>query len=301
MGDFNSITTPNEHKGGHFHYYASKPCLFSDFIAKNALMDLDFVGHWFSWCNGQYGQARRWACLDHCSINAQWSSMFNSYKLTHLPKISSNHSPLLLNVVDNTVFRHKIFCFEIFWFENMDCLMAVLNALIFNAHSSPMHNFAHMLTRIRKALLHVKNFGLGALDSVIRDTEVQLQSKVDDMLNPLSDSNYVRYRALQNKYNAYLRQNSIRWAQKARLMWTQDGDRNSSFFHSYARICNHNNRISYIFNEEGQYLVEHDHLEDGFINFYSNLWIEMFPTLSTISCRPYLMIYIPLVHLIVNP
>lgn len=37
-------------------------------------------------------------------------------------------------------------------------------------------------------------------------------------------------RALHNRHNALLRQNSLKWAQRARLMWVQNGDLNSSFF-----------------------------------------------------------------------
>lgn len=58
VGDFNSIISPAEHKGGPYRYYARKAQVFADFIAENALLDIDCIGNLFSWCNGQCGQAR---------------------------------------------------------------------------------------------------------------------------------------------------------------------------------------------------------------------------------------------------
>lgn len=52
IGDFNSITMLSEHKGVPFRYYASKARLFADFITNNTLLDVEFIGNIYSWCNG---------------------------------------------------------------------------------------------------------------------------------------------------------------------------------------------------------------------------------------------------------
>lgn len=43
MGDFNTIASPTEHKGGLFQYYANKVHLFSDFILNSSLLDVGFM------------------------------------------------------------------------------------------------------------------------------------------------------------------------------------------------------------------------------------------------------------------
>lgn len=58
-GDFNAILSSNEHRGGSFHYYAAKFNGFKDFLSRNQLLDLGFLGPSFTWCNGQQGMARR--------------------------------------------------------------------------------------------------------------------------------------------------------------------------------------------------------------------------------------------------
>lgn len=68
------------------------------------------------------------------------------------------------------------------------------NALNFRAHSTPMHNFAHLLTRIGKSLLNWKASGLGSLDKGIIDINLQLQNfELGDMVNSHSNSDFADY------------------------------------------------------------------------------------------------------------
>ena len=120
-----------------------------DFISDNSLLDVGFSGPNFSWCNGQRGQARRWARLDRCLVNANWTNNYNAQILYHLPRVSSDHSPLLLVASNNALLNRKVFRFENFWFENADCLYVIHKALCFRPHSSPMHAFAHLLAHVK--------------------------------------------------------------------------------------------------------------------------------------------------------
>lgn len=99
-----------------------------------------------------------------------------------------------------------------------------------------MHKFAYFLTCISKSLLDWKSVGLDALDKGIRDTEFQLQAlDLEDPDSSFSDNHYANHRALNHRFIALLKQNSIRWAQRARLMWVKDGNRNTNVFHNTAK------------------------------------------------------------------
>lgn len=52
MGDFNAITSIDEHKSSSFHYYAIKASLFNNFISDNDLIDMGFFGLMYSCYNG---------------------------------------------------------------------------------------------------------------------------------------------------------------------------------------------------------------------------------------------------------
>lgn len=64
IGDFNAITSREGHKGGSFASYSRKACYFLNFIEDNNLLDLQFSGPKYTWCNNQAGISKRWARLD---------------------------------------------------------------------------------------------------------------------------------------------------------------------------------------------------------------------------------------------
>jgi len=108
--DFNYICSPPEYKGGSFNYYFRKYALFNLFISKNASLDMSFSGSKFTWYNGQSGSTYRWARLDRYLVNTNGTTFYNNYCISHLPRICSNNSPLLLNAwawvhIRNNVFR----------------------------------------------------------------------------------------------------------------------------------------------------------------------------------------------------
>ena len=51
-GDFNSIRSCDEYKGGFFTYYSRKTILFNDFITCNSSLEISSVGYVFTWYNG---------------------------------------------------------------------------------------------------------------------------------------------------------------------------------------------------------------------------------------------------------
>lgn len=99
MGDFNAVVSQEEHHGGAHYYYRRKALAFSDFIATNNLLDVNYVGSQYTWCNNQQGLARRWARLDRCLINPSWSNSFEACIVKHLPRFLSDHSPMLLSII----------------------------------------------------------------------------------------------------------------------------------------------------------------------------------------------------------
>ncbi|XP_058110927.1 uncharacterized protein LOC131253807 [Magnolia sinica] len=69
---------------------------FAEMIHNSGLIDAGFVGNRFTWCNYKQGNARVWARLDKVLLNSSWVFEFQLFRVEHLPRINSNHSPLCL-------------------------------------------------------------------------------------------------------------------------------------------------------------------------------------------------------------
>lgn len=87
IGDFNTVCSDEEARGGSFSYYRRKAREFSNFIIANSFLDVRFIGNNFTWCNNQRGLARRMARLDYCLTNALWSDIGATFFVKHLSRI----------------------------------------------------------------------------------------------------------------------------------------------------------------------------------------------------------------------
>lgn len=94
IGDFNSIVSMSEKKGGRVDPFAASARDFKDFILDNDLSDLGFVGAPFTWCNNRMGHNRIIERLNRAG-NASWLQHYGSFSVSHLPRIASDHCPLL--------------------------------------------------------------------------------------------------------------------------------------------------------------------------------------------------------------
>lgn len=275
IGDFNSIVSLNELRGGSHLYYRRKARVFSDFIIANNLLEVNFSGSKFTWCNNQAGIARKWALLDRCLLNPCCSALFETYFIKHLPRLFSDHAPLLLTLSPRIFNRKKIFRFDNFWLDYIDCHSAVRHAWNFLPHSNPMHAFSHLISRTRAKLISWKKIGLCPIDASINNLELEiLEAEARDQLNGSIDNSSDNLYSLYNKLAALHRQNYSKWAQRARLLWVHCGDLNTNFFHNSIRIRNHHNSISLINDPNGVCFTDRMDIDKIFCDFFSNLWTD---------------------------
>lgn len=93
MGDFNTPLTDQEKSGGLVPNLERKQDLAS-FINNLAFLDVDLPPGSFTWSNRRVGAECIQVRLDRALISFDWLSSFSS-KLSLLPKVGSDHPPLL--------------------------------------------------------------------------------------------------------------------------------------------------------------------------------------------------------------
>ncbi|XP_039138794.1 uncharacterized protein LOC120276131 [Dioscorea cayenensis subsp. rotundata] len=155
------------------------------------------------------------------------------------------------------------------------CHDAVREAWNFKPHSNPMHAFSHLISRARSNLISWKNRGLCSIVSNISRLEMDILDA--ESMDAVYGNDYNAVELLYPLYNklaALQRQNSIKWAQRARLMWVLCGDQNTSLFHNSIRSRNHQNSIPFITDSNGIGLLNSKDIENAFCDFYTNLWSD---------------------------
>ncbi|XP_039130894.1 uncharacterized protein LOC120267295 [Dioscorea cayenensis subsp. rotundata] len=269
LGGFNSILHRFEHKGGTFAYYDRKARFFRNFIEFNNLIDLNYSGPHFTWYNNQLGLARCWARLDRCLFNLDWANSFNFNSLKHLARSFSDHSPLFLSSAPFSYHTTRIFRFDINWLDFIGCHDAIHDAWNCHPHGNPLQAFSHLLSRACYNLSNWHRSGINSLEADLASSEITISNLEKSDFNSISQSflmdQYANLASLQ-------RQCSIKWAQRARMLWIKDGDRNTSFFHATTRIRAHSNFISKVVDSNGVCCQDHTSIERAFLNFYMDLW-----------------------------
>lgn len=120
MGDFNSILSQAEKIGGNQFASSSTYTLLDD-LNKLALIDLGYHGYPYTWNNKRSGKANIQERLDRGVANDLWCTSFPHASILHLPALSSDHNPILLNTNIQGSNVHRPFRFEPMWIEDPTC------------------------------------------------------------------------------------------------------------------------------------------------------------------------------------
>lgn len=107
---------------------------------------------------------------------------------------------------------------------------------------------------------------MSSLEVDIRNIEADINLlEVFKVSTNSCDANSLALISLNNQHSALLKQNTIYWAQRARLMWVRYGDFNTSFFYNHASVRNQNNKISAILDDYSCYVTDLASIDNYFI------------------------------------
>lgn len=128
MGDFNSVMNREEVScPAAFNEQRSKD--FMDWINKEGLIDLGFNGSKFTWNRGNSVDTYRAARLDRCLCSEDWLDMHHSAMVNHLPRTTSDHNPILLDLMGKVkTTASRFFQFQATWASHEDFVNVVKRA-----------------------------------------------------------------------------------------------------------------------------------------------------------------------------
>lgn len=102
--------------------------------------------------------------------------IFGSYSLKLLPRIFSDHAPLLLAIQLLPFISRKPFLFYTYWLDYIGCINVVKEAWNFSPHGNPMHALLHLFASTRLKVSSWRCAGLNLLDTTIQNVEAVISS-----------------------------------------------------------------------------------------------------------------------------
>lgn len=250
-GDFNLTRGREENSNGTSH--TSLCTAFNDTIDHLGLIDLPLLDRLFTWSNHRGSPTL--ARLDRVLFNVQMRSTFPNSSLSSLPKPTSDHTPIQLQM-STSIPKRNMFRFENAWLKNPDYLPSVLanwapgerpDAAAALAHSLKAVTYASKVWSRRKpsppSLPSNYKFVIYLLD-------------VLEEYRYLSAGEQVLSRACQDRLALFLREQAAYWKQRGKYRAMREGDANTKFFHAQATQRMRGNNIRSLL-VDGELLCSH--------------------------------------------
>ncbi|XP_021834215.1 uncharacterized protein LOC110774005 [Prunus avium] len=124
VGDFNEMIWHHEKLGG-APWCNSRVRYLRNFLNDHELIDLGHVGQNFTWARVDDGVISIQERLDRALVNTNWMDFWPNSRVVHMPKVGSDHCPLIFECVPPSNCARRLFKFELAWAENPECVEIV--------------------------------------------------------------------------------------------------------------------------------------------------------------------------------
>ncbi|XP_028773622.1 uncharacterized protein LOC114730681 [Neltuma alba] len=273
-GDFNATLLEWERRSS-ATYKLSADNDFCRWFDESNLQDLGYSGPDLTWKRGT-SEAR----LDRFLANEAWCQLFPQAKVAHLPFYKSDHRPLLLRLDLRTERPRRPFRFIASWILHDNFNDFVRDN--WKEHLDWQSNITQFTDACR--VWNKQVFGH------IQDRKRKLMRRLDGVTRAIArGANRSFYENIQleiwKELESVIAQESLLWAQKARVNWAVYGDHNSKLFHAHANKRRKVNRVDAIRLEDGAWCYDTEEIKQQATNFFSSLFQEDLPVRDSLNCR----------------
>ena len=269
MGDFNAIKSSVESVGGSNSWPHWKDD-FSNCLAESGLDDLRFNGCFYTWSNHRTVDPilRK---LDRALVNLKWDISFRGSEAHFLPSSVSDHSPMIVKIVDLP--RRRVpFKFFDFWADHPEFLSLVDRVWADRVDGSPMFQLCKKLKRLKVELKKLNRECYSDLSSRVQQAKHDLESvQWDIQRQPTNISLHGEESRLVKLYGDLSRDEESFLRQKSRVQWINLGDRNSKFFFRSMRQRCSRSKVLSLTDEHGNRVEEPSEVKSMVVNFFETL------------------------------
>ncbi|CAL8132775.1 unnamed protein product [Prunus armeniaca] len=221
-GDFNELVDTSEKCGGNPISHGSG---LVEWIDRNQLIDLGFIGAQFTWCRKNENDVLTWERLDCGLSNIDWRHKFPEAFVKHLPRAKSDHCPLLISLQSSHLPSANV---KPFRFQAMWLLHPTFRSFMVDKWANYIGNILQKTQDLSKALADWNKDVFGCL---FRNKK-KLLARIGGI-----------QKALCRRHSPFL---------KSRNTWLKEGDRNTKFFHMSTIIRRRRNKLEGLTNAQAQ-------------------------------------------------
>ena len=195
----------------------------------------------------------------------------------HLPCLSSDHYPLLINPTGIEIPSYKKpFRFEEMWLSDNSCGEVVEAAWRSCVTRDPNRGIIGKIDKCGKDLAW---WNYNVFGNVRRELRRKREQLIEEEAVAVRIGSNIRIKQLKEEINVLMDRENRMWNQRSRILWLKNGDGNTKFFHTRASHRFRKNVILGIEDSHDEWKVEPNDIGVVLINFYQELFTSLNPTL----------------------
>ncbi|XP_018460019.2 uncharacterized protein LOC108830945 [Raphanus sativus] len=272
IGDFNQFLTVSE-------VYSLYPSSFStrgmsdfqDCLQANEIFDLSFRGCQFTWSNKSPTNPKS-RKLDRALVNEAWMDNFPNSLATFEPPGSSDHSPCLVTITDETPRRKIRFTFFSFFASHPDYGQLMKSAWSTPVTSRfPMSSFYQKLRSAKNCCKGINKSKFSGIEKRTKEAFEHLQSIQNQMMNSPSQQLFQQEVQAREAWLTFSASERNFFKLKSRVRWESKGDLNTGFYHKSVKANLSRNLIHFLTDSEDRRVFDPQEIKNMAVRFYSLL------------------------------
>ena len=201
-------------------------------IDECGFMDLGFEGSKFTWSKHFESGVSIWERLDRCLVNNSWFMKFGGSRVYHLSCTSSDHIPIFIYLLGlNPPIQKKKFRFKQMWLSNSSYEEVVVLAW---GSGSDVRLEGNILSKVEKCGKELGRWEKNVFGNVRLELNPLKKALVKEERVVMVSGNNYRVRQLKKEIEVLQDWEATMWAQRSRILWANQGDKNSKYFHCCA-------------------------------------------------------------------
>jgi hypothetical protein len=280
-GDFNILRRPEEKSNDNFN--PRWPFVFNAIIEILNLREIALSGRQFTWASRRDNPT--YEKLDRVLTSVEWEQKFPMVSVRALTRAGSDHTPILIDAGSQAHFGNKIrFTFELSWLEQEGFHeMVAAEWAAGPVGKTPIQTWQNKIRHLRRFLRGwAKNLSgkykreKECLLAIIDALDIKAESA------PLSPNERNDLKTANEKLNKLRRDEEIKWAQRAKVKYIQEGGDNTKYFHLIANGKHRKKKIFQLEQDEGT-IVGDDNLKTYITEYYKKLFGNPEPSSVTLD------------------
>ena len=268
-GNFNIIRRPDEKNND--NYNDRWPFMFNAVIDSLNLREIEMTGRKFTWAN--HLQNQTFEKLDRVLVCTDLEAIYPHTTVYALTREISDHTPLLLSTNNPSSAYQPQFKFELGWLlRDGFCEMVrdVWNSTLVDG--SPIERWQAKIRRLRQYLRGWAKSVSGAY----KKEKIAILNKLDELdkkaeITALSEGELDLKHVLNERLAELLREEEIKWYQRAKVKHLLECDANTKYYHLLANGRHRKTRIFQL-EDENNIITGDAQLKEHITSYYKNLF-----------------------------